>query len=161
MNDWLSLSPRTKSMLLLGATLLLGVILGAVLNAWWAQERFERLRRLRAPGGFEAMVMQTVDPASDAQRREVRRVVDRAAARIDTLRRHHVRDLRGAVLQMRTELEPILSDRQLQRLTRRLRMHGRRALGPPRRGVPRPGASRPGASRPDTAQPAPPIDSLP
>jgi hypothetical protein len=151
MTDWLSLSPRTKSILLLCATLLLGIALGSVLNAWWAQERFERLRRLRAPGGFEAMVMQAVDPASDAQRQEVRRVVDRAAARIDTLRRRHVRDLRATVVEMRSKLEPILTDRQRRRLTRRLRMHGRQALGPPRRGGP----------RPDTVQPTAPIDSLP
>ena len=136
MTDWLSFSPRTKSIALLIATLLLGVVLGAVMNAWWAHERFERLRRLRSPGGFEQMIERVVEPNAPEQRREIERVVSRSAQRLDSLRARHWRELRTVIDSMRTDLEPILTDEQEAALTRRFRMHRR---GPQFRPGPRPG----------------------
>ena len=136
MTDWLSFSPRTKSIALLIATLLLGVVLGAVMNAWWAHERFDRLRRLRSPGGFEQMIERVVEPNSPEQRREIEQVVSRSAQRLDSLRARHWRELRTVIDSMRTDLEPILTDEQEAALTRRIRMHRR---GPKFRPGPPPG----------------------
>jgi hypothetical protein len=150
MTDWLSFSPRTKSIALLVATLLLGIILGAVLNAWWARERFDRLRRLRTPGGFEQIVTRTLEPTSPEQRQQIEAVVGRTAQRLDSLRARHWREVRATVDSMRVDLAPILTDEQRETLTRRIRMHRHRSgfrppgrppgadsIGPPRRRAPR------------------------
>lgn len=150
MTDWLSFSPRTKSIALLVATLLLGIVLGAVLNAWWARERFERLRRLRTPGGFEQIVIRTLKPTSPEQRRNIEAVVGRTAQRLDSLRTRHWSEVRATVDSMRVDLEPILTDEQRKTLTRRIRMHRHRSgfrppgrppgpdsIGPPQRRAPR------------------------
>lgn len=150
MTDWLSFSPRTKSIALLVATLLLGIVLGAVLNAWWARERFERLRRLRTPGGFEQIVTRSLEPTSPEQRQEIEIVVGRTAQRLDSLRARHWRAVRATVDSMRIDLEPILTDEQQEVLTRRIRMHRHRSgfrppgrppgsdsIGPPRERRPR------------------------
>ena len=131
MTDWLSFSPRTKSIALLVATLLLGIVLGAVLNAWWAHERFERIRRLRTAGGFEQMVLRTVEPQSPEQREEIEQVVMGAAERLDSLRARHWGELRSVIDSMRVELEPVLTDEQMQALSDRIRMHRRRPGPPP------------------------------
>ena len=134
MTDWLSFSPRTKSIALLVATLLLGIVLGAVLNAWWARERFERLRRLRTPGGFEQIVTRSLEPTSPEQRQQIEAVVGRTAQRLDSLRARHWDVVRATVDSMRVDLEPILTDEQRESLTRRIRMHRHRSrFRPPRR----------------------------
>jgi hypothetical protein len=130
MADWLSFSARTKSILILVATLLLGVVLGAVANAWWAHERFERLRRLRSPGGFEQMMLRTLDPTPD-QRGTVERIVERSATRLDSLRGRHWREVRVVIDSMRADLRPHLTDQQRAALDRRVRHHRHRG---PRRG---------------------------
>jgi hypothetical protein len=131
MTDWLRFSPRTKSIILLVATLLLGIVLGAVLNAWWARERFERLRRLRTPSGFEQIVIRTLEPESPEQRRRIEAVVGRAARRLDSLRTRHWGEVQATVDSMRVDLEPVLTDEQSEILTRRIRMHRNRFRGRP------------------------------
>lgn len=133
MPDWIRFSPRTKSVLLLLATLVIGAVLGAVANAWLAQQRFERIRALRAPGGFERMVVETIRPASDSQHAAVDRVVSDAAVRIRTLRRDHHAEVRAVLDSMRTALAPVLTDAQRQRLDRRIRRGERRMRRPNQR----------------------------
>ena len=152
MTDWLRFSPRTKSIALLGTTLLLGIVLGAVLNAWWARERFERLRRLRTPGGFEHIVTRTLGPTSPEQRQQIKAVVGPTGRRLDSLRTRHWRAVRVLVDSMRLELEPILTDRQMQTLTRRIEMH-RRGPGPPLPRLQGPPPGRPTPPNPQSRRP--------
>ena len=135
MNDWLTFSPRTKSIVLLCATLALGLVLGGVLNAWWARERFERIRQMRAPGGFEAVLMNTVEPTSPKQRARIEAVLDSAAQQIRRMRMRHRYEVRTTVDSVRAALLPLLIDEQKQRLNARLRQRR-----PPRM---RPGGPRP------------------
>jgi hypothetical protein len=128
MSDWLNFSPRTKSVALLVLTLLLGVVLGGVLNAWWARERFERIRQLRAPGGLETVLLNTIEPTSPEQRQQVQAVLDDTASRVRALRRAHRQELRATLDSMRTALAPFLSEEQKERLRERMR----RRVGPPR-----------------------------
>jgi hypothetical protein len=123
--SWISFSPRTQSVLLLVATLLLGIVLGGVLRGWWAQQRMDRVRDLRTPGGFVERVVQRVEPTSPAQRDSVEAVARNTARRLDDLRRTHRRQTFTVLDSMRTELRPILSEDQLSNLDRRLHRHRR------------------------------------
>ena len=130
----LSLSPRTKSILLLISTLLLGMVLGAVVNAWLAAERFERIPDLRRPGGVVRHLDRVLEPQSDAQRAQIRTVLDATSAEVQTLREAHRRELRAVLDSMKIRLEPILTDEQMSTLQNRLRMGPPGPRVPPHRG---------------------------
>ena len=128
----LSLSPRTKSILLLISTLLLGMVLGAVVNAWLATERFERIRDLRRPGGMVRHLERVLEPQSDEQRAQIRTVLNATSEDVQALRETHRREMRAVMDSMTARLEPVLTDEQMSTLQNRLRRgpHGPRA-GPP------------------------------
>lgn len=130
----LSLSPRTKSILLLVSTLLLGMVLGAVVNAWLATERFERIRDLRRPGGMIQHLERIVEPTSPEQRAQIRAVFDATSAEVQALRDEHRRELRAVMDSMTVRLEPVLTDEQMSTLRDRLRIGPRGPRAGPHRG---------------------------
>ncbi|HHP7238571.1 hypothetical protein, partial [Longibacter sp.] len=101
---WMSFSPRTKSVLLLVVTLLLGIVLGGVLTGWWVQNRADRVRALRTPSGFVERVVERVEPTSAAQRDSVEVIARRAARQLERLRRSHRQQTMTVLDSMRVEL---------------------------------------------------------
>ena len=117
---WMSFSPRTKSVLLLVVTLLLGIVLGGVLTGWWVQNRADRVRALRTPSGFVERVVERVEPTSAAQRDSVQIIARRTARQLERLRRSHRQQTMAFLDSMRTELRTVLSEEQISTLDRRL-----------------------------------------
>jgi len=117
---WMSFSPRTKSVLLLVVTLLLGIVLGGVLTGWWVQNRADRVRALRTPSGFVERVVERVEPTSAAQRDSVQLIARRTARQLEGLRRSHRQQTMAVLDSMRTELRTVLSEEQISTLDRRL-----------------------------------------
>jgi hypothetical protein len=122
---WMSFSPRTKSVLLLVVTLLLGIVLGGVLTGWWVQNRADRVRALRTPAGFVERVVQRVEPTSAAQRDSVEVIARRTARQLERLRRSHRQQTMTVLDSMRTELRTVLSEEQINTLDRRLQRRRR------------------------------------
>jgi len=122
---WMSFSPRTKSVLLLVVTLLLGIVLGGVLTGWWVQNRADRVRALRTPSGFVERVVERVEPTSAAQRDSVEVIARRAARQLERLRRSHRQQTMTVLDSMRTELGVVLSEEQINTLDRRLQRRHR------------------------------------
>ena len=58
---------RVKSLILLLATLLIGLVLGALLHAHIADERIERLAYLRSSPGFIRYMERAIEPTDAAQ----------------------------------------------------------------------------------------------
>ena len=142
--------------LLVGATLMLGVLLG-VLGAGALRPRFERTGpppmgapppRGR-PGGFAEHMEEVIAPRDSAQRAAVRVVIERTAVRNRSLIEQLNRSLHASVDSMRVELAPLLSEDQrlrLERATDRLpAVRGPGAPGPggPPRDGPPPGGPPP------------------
>lgn len=143
---------RRQAALLLFATLVIGIALGA-LGAGALRPRLERDgpppmglgpdRRggphgPRGSGGFAEHMLETIAPYDADQAAAVRAVVERTAARNRALIEQLNRSLRGSVDSMRGELAPLLRPEQRERLeqtTRRL-PPVRTAPGPAERGGP-------------------------
>jgi len=121
----MSFSPRTKSVLLLVVTLLLGIVLGGVLTGWWVQNRADRVRALRTPSGFVERVVERVEPTSAAQRDSVEVIARRAARQLERLRRSHRQQTMTVLDSMRVELRTVLSEEQINTLDRRLQRRHR------------------------------------
>lgn len=130
---------RTKSVLILSATLLIGIVLGGVISGAIVNRRLQQLTELRRPGGFEFFLEHAIQPEDEEQAEAIHDVLERMGPRFhEILERSHseMEALRDSV---RAELDPILTEEQKERLEARTRMRpglmrppGLRGPRPPR-----------------------------
>lgn len=128
----------TKSVAILIATLLLGMLLGALAFGTYQRHRFRPVFNMARPANFTASIERVLEPI-DADRREAIQEVLRSvhermhAQRIerDRTRRAHLDSIEAALL-------PLLTDDQRQRLRDHMERHKRfvkrRGPSPHRRG---------------------------
>jgi len=107
-----------RSYLLLGATLLIGVVLGAVLVGALGQFRAGRIEGMRERDGFVRDIQRMIQPRDDAQRAELRPIIEATATRNRQIMGDFNNQMRAALADLVAELEPHLDDEQLARLRR-------------------------------------------
>ncbi|MFQ5571182.1 MAG: hypothetical protein ACE5G0_16000 [Rhodothermales bacterium] len=120
------MTPRTKSILLLGGTILIGMLLGALINGMVMRQRLEQIGELGTPSGLFFVLEDAVRLEDEAQRRAIRAVLEEAAARAMDIREHSRREMHNLRDSIRAELVPLLSEDQLERLEARLNLQGQR-----------------------------------
>jgi len=114
------MSLQVKPSLIIVGTLLLGMVIGTLVSSVFVNQRFDRIRDMMGPHAFPRHILETIGPLEDEQRDAVFEVVERAADRIRNessgtrVRIHAVLD------SMVIELEPLLTDQQLQELKRKI-----------------------------------------
>ena len=116
------MTDRTKSALLIGGTLVLGMIVGGLFNAALVNRRFNEVALLRSPLGLAFRIEEVIQPESEEQADAIRAILDEAAPKFMEVfadSRERIRSLTDSIM---TELEPILSDEQMERLHRDMRM---------------------------------------
>ena len=125
---------RTKSALLLVATLVVGGLIGAVTTGTIVNNRLDQLQELRRPGGFSGKLEQVIGPTDDAQRAQINAVLERSQARFAEVRRECGGFFAAHRDSMRADLAPLLTAEQLTRLDGWLKRDhdpGRRGHGGP------------------------------
>jgi hypothetical protein len=132
------MSAGIKSLVLLAATLVVGFALGLFADATLVRNRRESLREIQRPPGFVAHMEDVIQPHSDAQRDSIRAVLERQAARNDTIMRASREHLRAELDSMGVTLSPMLDAAQRDRLAREIQR------GPPPFGRGGPGFGRGG-----------------
>ena len=80
------MNARTKSILIIVATLLLGIVIGALGAGTLFNQRVETLQALREDDGFMFFLERVVEPVDEAQRQEIRVVLKEASQRQLALR---------------------------------------------------------------------------
>jgi hypothetical protein len=116
------MTPRVKSALLLALTLLIGMVLGALLNARLAEQRLERLAFLRTQRGFTRFLERAITPRDEAQREAVRAVLERSAVRLSDHMQRSRAEMEAILDSTRAELQTVLTDEQMEQLEQRLQM---------------------------------------
>ena len=148
------MSPAVRSWLLLGVTLLLGICLGVLGGGALQERRLARVNDIRRPGGFTEHVQAVIQP-TDSQWARIRPLVEATAMQNAGMRRMHDSAMRSALDSLRAAINPMLDDRQRERLARFV---PGRPGGPPLRrdrdGRPRDG--RPPRADDDRDRPPPP-----
>ena len=145
------MSPSVRAWTLLVVTLLLGISIG-VLGAGALQERrVAHVNDLRRPGGLVEHVQDMIQPTSDSQWQKLRPFIEATAAQNANMRHMHDSSMHATLDTLRARLNPMLDERQRERLARFARG---RAGGP----LPRDGAGRrgPRGGGPPTADDRPP-----
>jgi len=107
---------RTKSALLLIATLVVGLLVGAVTTGSIVNLRRDELKAMRSPGGLTGMLERVIEPTDEAQRAQIRAVLEGSEARFSEA----LRECRGfhsaARDSMRADLDSVLTPAQQNRL---------------------------------------------
>ena len=129
------MNARAKSALVLLATLLIGMVLGALLFGTVQRQRFQHALRLARPDRFTASVEQVIRPVDDAQRQAVRRVLQEFDTQIRADRQEKSQHMRAQLDSLQSRLSSLLDETQLARLREHIVRH-RRALRRPPKGMP-------------------------
>ncbi len=138
------MTARTKSILLLLGTLLIGMLLGVFIHALMVENRIERLTSLRSQAGFVRFMDKMIEPTDDAQREAIQAALEDAAAALNA---HHAESreaLEEIMGTFRVSLDSLLTEEQLEALNERMerawkyrKSRGRKdssSMGPGRKG---------------------------
>ena len=155
--------PQLRAALWLSATLLVGVLLGMVLNGALLQRRDRAAHPDGGPQGFVAQMERVIQPHDDAQRNQLRPYL----LHTDSLNRSTVdgarQSMNASMDSLRKSIAPLLNDEQRQRMVDAGGPNGGRGGGDEGRGSP-PGLEFGGRGRggPPNGEPprgAPPRDA--
>ncbi len=115
---------NTKTVLIIVATLLIGMLIG-VLGSGFVVHRFvSRAVDMRRQDVFVERLMDVIDPAPD-QEAEVKGILDRHAERFSDITDEFHRETSALFDSLRADLDPVLTDEQKARLEERHRRFGR------------------------------------
>ena len=112
------MTPRTRSYLLLGITLMVGVVLGALLVGAVGQFRAGRVEGMRGRDGFVRDIQRMIGPRDEAQRAKLRPIIEATAERNGQIMDAFNDQMRAALAELVAELEPHLDAEQMARLRR-------------------------------------------
>ncbi len=111
------MTTRTKSILIITASVVAGVVIGALAVGAVVNHRVDELRALRRPAGFAPMIERVIQPQDGQQRREIQEALRRAAERNMELRMY-MHERHFMILDsLRSDLEDVLTEEQMERLT--------------------------------------------
>lgn len=109
---------KFKTSLLIIVTLIAGVVIGAMLNRMFLQNRVQRVFQRRAPNVFVQSYVDAIKPDHE-QQKQIEKILDAYAKRMSEIREKNRQDLETLMDSMHTELESVLSTEQMERLSTR------------------------------------------
>ena len=120
---------RAKSSLILIFTLIIGILLGVLVDRTLLHRSFEqRIARMRGPGGFIHLFERVLEP-TEAQKEKIRKVLDSYSERLTILEKQSRKNFTAVMDSLIQDLQPILSDEQKQRLKELIERRGKRRAG--------------------------------
>ena len=137
------MSPKTKSILALSGTLVIGLLIGCLITFAVVRNRIERFKDLRNPKNFKEHLLKAAR-ADAEQESQIEPILDDFGGRMELLHQRHKAEVRNELDDLQDKLDNYLDDRQMRRVKKRLqRMHGRMKMGPFKNGPPPRGPRRP------------------
>ncbi len=106
---------KTKTTLIIIATLVFGIALGAMLNRALVHRRIARAFSLRNPVTFPSLIEAVLDPDPE-QRKKLRDILDQHANTLLEIREDFENRMMAANAALQSELEPLLTPEQKIRL---------------------------------------------
>lgn len=96
-------------------TLVIGIVIGAMLNRTLTQNRVKRILSRRNPPVFISFYERIIEPDTN-QREEIRKILDKHAKHLSEIRANFSEELQSSMESLRAELDPILTPEQKKRL---------------------------------------------
>ena len=119
------MSSGTRIAAILIATLVLGMVVGALGFSVYQRHRFRDALSLARPALFTAGIRRAIGPVDETRREQIAEVLRRIDGRMRTNRIARDGQRRAQLDSMRAALHPLLTDDQRRRLQRHLERHKR------------------------------------
>jgi hypothetical protein len=141
---------QAKSSFLIVFTLLIGIVLGVLIDRTMIHRSFEkRIERMQSPGIFRNNFERLIEPSA-SQSVIVKQIVEKYSKKLFEHSQQTRQEMAAIMDSLKTELEPILTPEQKERFEQRLHRMGRRPFGRPGRKPGRRGFDeKPGPPPPD------------
>ena len=114
------MTARTKSILLLLGTLLIGMLLGVFVHMLMVEDRIERITSLRSQAGFVRFMENMIEPTDDAQQKAIRDVLDETAEKLNVHHAESRETVQGVMESFRASLDSLLTEEQVNGLNERM-----------------------------------------
>ena len=106
---------KLKTSLIIIITLIVGMVIGAMVNRAFLHNRVQRVFQKRTPNVFVQSYLAAIKP-DEKQRKQIREILDRNARIMSEIREKNREDLETAMDTMNAELEAVLTPEQMERL---------------------------------------------
>ena len=106
---------KTRSILILSATLVIGIAIGMLISVQIQNAQMKRFRSFGSREGFKKVTFHIIEPTSE-QAREIEPVIDDFTRKNDSLRKVYKRDFIALMKEYKDELYPLLTSEQIKRL---------------------------------------------
>lgn len=106
------MTAKSKSIAIIVGTLLVGAIIGSLATGAVFSQRVAELQALRSENGLTPFLERVIEPTDDAQKKQIRAVLEKSARRQMEIRRSIAAEHREVFEEMREELSQILTDEQ-------------------------------------------------
>ena len=114
------MTARTKSILLLLGTLLIGMLLGVFVHMLMVEDRIERITSLRSQAGFVRFMENMIEPTDDAQQKAIRDVLDETAEKLNVHHAESRETVQEIMESFRASLDSLLTEGQVHALNERM-----------------------------------------
>ena len=114
------MTARTKSILLLLGTLLIGMLLGVFVHTLMVEDRIERITSLRSQAGFVRFMENMIEPTDDAQHKAIRDVLDETAEKLNVHHAESRETVQEIMESFRASLDSLLTEEQVNALNERM-----------------------------------------
>jgi uncharacterized membrane-anchored protein YhcB (DUF1043 family) len=112
------MNTKVKITLIIIVTLVIGIVLGAMLNRTFLRYRIQRAFANRNPVGMVSFMERNIQPTPD-QREQIREILEKHRIKSQEIRDRFLEEMQSVFESMETELDPILTPEQKKRLKRR------------------------------------------
>lgn len=147
------MTAKTKSIAIIIGTLVVGVIIGSLATGAIYSQRVAEFQALRNDTGLTRFLERVIEPTDEAQREQIRTILNEAAQQQLALRRSIVLEHRQIMDDLREEMADLLTDNQKQELRRFIENERRRRPGlPPSEFMRRPDDNRQRRLQPDSSR---------
>ncbi len=130
------MNTKVKIALIIIVTLVIGIVLGAMLNRAFLRHRIQRAFADRNPVGMVSFIERNIRPTEE-QREQIRVILEKHRKNSADMREKFMKEMQAEFESLEAELDPILTPEQKNRLKRRLRGPWRDPRGFPDRPGPR------------------------
>jgi len=127
---------KVKTTLIIIVTLIIGIVLGAMLNRTFMHLRIRRAFDAVNPSRFAMILEQSIDP-TPKQKKQIREILEKHANTVSELRKKLDEGLASSFMTLQKELDSVLTPEQKERLEKMVRRRrswmrrGRAFPGPP------------------------------
>lgn len=116
---------KVKTALIIGITLIIGILIGALLNRALLQHRIRRAFSMQTPGFLMTLYERTIEPDAE-QSKLIREILEKHVKRMSEIRKNFHSSLQSEFESLRKELDPLLTPEQKKRLMNRVPLPFRR-----------------------------------